>query len=239
MSEKILIIEDETRLVRTLRLYLEQAGFGVTAVHDGLQAIPAFRHERPDLILLDLNLPGKDGLDICRALRHDSNIPIIMITARSDEADRLIGLELGADDYIVKPFSPREMVARVRAVLRRTSGSQVASDIVHAGDLLLDLAGYRAWLGEHLLNLTQSEFELLSALARNSGRVLTRLQLLDEMPGLAYEGYERSIDQHIKNLRRKCKKAIGNIPIIETVYGVGYRLDPVTLATNEAKNNAS
>jgi DNA-binding response OmpR family regulator len=237
MSEKILIIEDETRLVRTLRLYLEQAGFGVTAVHDGTQAIPAFRHERPDLVLLDLNLPGKDGLDVCRALRHDSNVPIIMITARSDEADRLIGLELGADDYLVKPFSPREMVARVRAVLRRASGGQVVNDTVRAGDLLLDLAGYRAWLGEHLLTLTQSEFELLSALARNSGRVLTRLQLLDEMPGLAYEGYERSIDQHIKNLRRKIKKAAGDTPFIETVYGVGYRLDPVTLPPVKAGDN--
>jgi two-component system alkaline phosphatase synthesis response regulator PhoP len=239
MSEKILIVEDEAKLVRTLRLYLEQAGFGVTAVSDGAQAIPAFRSERPDLILLDLNLPGKDGLDVCRALRRDSNVPIIMITARIDEADRLVGLELGADDYIVKPFSPREVVARVRAVLRRVSNGQDRDDIIRAGDLLLDLAAYRAWLGQIPLALTQSEFELLSALARHAGRVMSRAQLLDEMPGVAYEGFERSIDQHIKNLRRKMREAAGSVEIIETVYGVGYRLEPISLSPTEAANDVS
>jgi DNA-binding response OmpR family regulator len=239
MNDKILIVEDEAKLVRTLRLYLEQAGFGVTAVHDGVQAIPAFRSERPALILLDLNLPGKDGLDICRALRRDSAVPIIMITARIDEADRLIGLELGADDYIIKPFSPREVVARVRAVLRRTSGGQGDNDLIRAGDLLLDLAAYRAWLGENLLALTQSEFELLSALARNAGRVISPTQLFENMTGIAYEGFERSIDQHIKNLRRKIRQAAGHVDLIETVYGVGYRLEPANLSTVEEKEDVS
>ena len=239
MSDKILIIEDEARLVRTLRLYLEQAGFAVTAVHDGAQAIPAFRSERPVLILLDLNLPGKDGLDVCRALRRDSDVPIIMITARIDEADRLIGLELGADDYVVKPFSPREVVARVRAVLRRAGSGRGTDDIIRAGDLLLDLAAYRAWLGEQLLALTQSEFELLNALARHAGRVMSRSRLLDEMPGVAYEGFERSIDQHVKNLRRKMREVAGSVEIIETVYGVGYRLEPVTLLQKRAAEDVS
>jgi two-component system alkaline phosphatase synthesis response regulator PhoP len=239
MNDKILIVEDEAKLVRTLRLYLEQAGFVVTAVYDGAQAIPAFRSERPALVLLDLNLPGKDGLDICRALRRDSAVPIIMITARIDEADRLIGLELGADDYIIKPFSPREVVARVRAVLRRTSGGQGDNDLIRAGELLLDLAAYRAWLGENLLTLTQSEFELLSALARNAGHVMSRAQLLENMTGIAYEGFERSIDQHIKNLRRKIRQAAGEVELIETVYGVGYRLEPVNLSAVEEMEDVS
>jgi len=225
MTDKILIVEDELRIVRTLRLYLEQAGFSTLAIHDGRQVIPAFRQERPALIVLDLNLPGRDGIDVCRALRRESNVPIIMLTARSDEADRLIGLELGADDYVVKPFSPREVVARVRAVLRRASGEVQESEVLQAGQLRVDLAGYRAWLGDEPLDLTQSEFEILATLTRNAGRVLTRAQLLDETQGIAYEGYERSIDQHVKNLRRKMRQAQGSADLIQTVYGVGYRLE--------------
>jgi DNA-binding response OmpR family regulator len=223
---KILIVEDEPQIVRTLRLYLEQAGFAVAAVYNGVEAIPAFRQERPDLILLDLNLPGQDGIDVCRALRRESAVPIIMVTARSDEADRLIGLELGADDYILKPFSPREVVARIRAVLRRVSGSLVDVDVLRAGELLVDTSAYRTWLGERSLQLTQSEFEILLALVRHAGHVLARSQLLEETQGIAYEGYERSIDQHIKNLRRKIRKVGGSPDIIQTVYGVGYRLEP-------------
>lgn len=228
--QKILIIEDEKRIVRTLRLYLEQAGFAVSAVHDGTQAVDVFRRERPSLLLLDLNLPGQDGLDVCRAVRREADIPIIMVTARTEEMDRLIGLELGADDYIVKPFSPREVVARVRAVLRRAAHGSVHNDMARAGDLLLDLAGYRAWVGEHLLTLTQTEFEILAVLVRNCGRVLSRLQLLQATQGVALDGFERTIDQHIKNIRRKLKEKAGDVSIIETVYGVGYRLDPVSLA---------
>jgi len=229
MSEKILIVEDEVRIVRTLRLYLEQAGFAVTAVHDGTQAVPAFRQERPSLVLLDLNLPGQDGLDICRSLRRLGNVPIIMLTARTEEMDRLIGLELGADDYISKPFSPREVVARVRAVLRRTHGSLANAEILQAGALQLDLAAYRVWIGGQLLDVTQTEFELMATLMRHKGRVLSRVQLLEAVQGVAHEELERAIDQHIKNVRRKLKEAVGDIPIIQTIYGVGYRLDEVEL----------
>lgn len=227
MADKILIIEDEHQIARLVRLYLEEAGFAGVEVHSGEQAIPAFRQEQPDLVILDLNLPGKDGLDICRELRRVSEVPIIMLTARSEEADRLIGLELGADDYVVKPFSPREVVARVRAVLRRTSGREKAPDMLRVGTLTLDLAGYRALVGGASLSLTPSEFEILSALARNAGRVLTRLQLLEETQGMAYEGYERTIDQHIKNLRHKIEDDAGHERLIQTVHGVGYRFDPV------------
>ena len=222
---KILIIEDEPQIVRTLRLYLEQAGFVTAAIYDGSQAIPAFRQERPDLVLLDLNLPGQDGIDVCRALRRESAVPIIMVTARSDETDRLIGLELGADDYVVKPFSPREVVARVRAVLRRVAGPMIDVDVVRAGDLLIDTAAYKAFVAGLPLTLTQSEFEILLALARHQGHVLNRSQLLEETQGIAYEGYERSIDQHIKNLRNKIKRSGGPANLIQTVYGVGYRLE--------------
>jgi two-component system alkaline phosphatase synthesis response regulator PhoP len=189
--------------------------------------------------LLDLNLPNRDGVDICRAIRRDSAVPIIMLTARSDEMDRLIGLELGADDYIIKPFSPREVVARVRAVLRRVGGGLGDTDIVRAGALLLDTAAYRVWLAENPLSLTQSEFEILLALARHEGRVLSRAQLLEETQGIAYEGYERSIDQHIKNLRHKIRKAGGSSKMIETVYGVGYRLEaPLDTAVSEEDHAA-
>jgi DNA-binding response OmpR family regulator len=229
MSEKILIVEDEVRIVRTLRLYLEQAGFAVTAVHDGTQAVPAFRQERPSLVLLDLNLPGQDGLDVCRSLRRSGNVPIIMLTARTEEMDRLIGLELGADDYISKPFSPREVVARVRAVLRRTRGSLANTEILQAGALQLDLAAYRVWIDGKLLDVTQTEFELVATLMRHKGRVLSRVQLLEAVQGVAHEELERAIDQHIKNVRRKLKEAVGDIPIIQTIYGVGYRLDEVEL----------
>jgi DNA-binding response OmpR family regulator len=226
MAHKILIVEDEQKIARLVRLYLEEAGFEALAIHDGAQAIPAFRHERPDLVILDLNLPGMDGLDVCRALRRESGVPVIMLTARTEEADRLIGLELGADDYVVKPFSPREVVARVRAVLRRSSGDSPRGETIRAGDLTLDLASHRAWIGEHEMVLTVSEFDILAALARDAGRVLTRLQLLDASQGVAYEGYERSIDQHVKNLRRKLEDEAGHPRVIQTVHGVGYRLDP-------------
>ena len=229
MSDKILIVEDEVRIVRTLRLYLEQAGFAVTAVHDGAQAVPAFRQERPSLVLLDLNLPGQDGLDICRSLRRLGDVPIIMLTARTEEMDRLIGLELGADDYISKPFSPREVVARVRAVLRRTQGGLTNANLLQAGALKLDLAAYRVWLDGQLVDLTQMEFELLATLMRHKGHVLSRAQLLQALQGVAHEELERAIDQHIKNVRRKLKEAAGDVAIISTIYGVGYRLDEVEL----------
>lgn len=227
MAAKILIVEDEQKIARLVRLYLEEAGYSASVIADGSLAVPAFRHERPDLVILDLNLPGTDGLDVCRALRRESNVPVIMLTARSEEADRLVGLELGADDYVTKPFSPREIVARVRAVLRRTQGELLAAETIQAGDLLIDPASRRARIAEHELALTVSEFDILAALARESGRVLSRLQLLEASQGVAYEGYERSIDQHIKNLRRKIEDEAGHERIIQTVHGIGYRLDPV------------
>ncbi|PID85289.1 MAG: DNA-binding response regulator [Chloroflexi bacterium] len=230
MTDKILIVEDEARIIRTLCLYLEQAGFSVCAVEDGGRAVEVFRKERPLLILLDLNLPGKDGLDICRELRRESNVPIIMLTARTEEMDRLIGLELGADDYIVKPFSPREVVARVRAVLRRVNSDSAEPDTLRAGDLFLDCGSRRVWLGDDDLSLTQSEFDILTALIRHQGRVLSRLQILEETQGVAYNGFERTIDQHVKNLRRKLRQSVGDTAIIQTVYGVGYRLDEVNLS---------
>jgi DNA-binding response OmpR family regulator len=226
MAQKILIVEDEARIARLVRLYLEEAGFEAMVIEDGRQAISAFKHELPDLVILDLNLPGKDGLDVCRELRRQSDVPIIMVTARSEEADKLVGLELGADDYVVKPFSPREVVARVRAVLRRTAGDVTRPELIRVGSLTLDPNAYRAEIGGEELSLTPSEFEILSVLAHNAGRVLTRMQLLEKTQGLAYEGYERSIDQHIKNLRKKMENEAGYPRIIHTVHGVGYRLDP-------------
>jgi DNA-binding response OmpR family regulator len=227
MAQKILIVEDEQKMARLVKLYLEEAGYQAVAVHDGGQAIYAFRQERPDMVLLDLNLPNVDGLDVCKALRRESDVPIIMLTARSEEADRLIGLELGADDYVVKPFSPREVVMRVRAVLRRVNVPQAPGEVIRAGSLLLDLASHRARIGDREMALTVSEFDILAALARDAGRVLSRLQLLEAAQGFAYEGYERSIDQHIKNLRRKIEDDAGHPRIIHTVHGLGYRLDPI------------
>ncbi|MGB3714410.1 MAG: response regulator transcription factor [Candidatus Promineifilaceae bacterium] len=237
MADKILIVEDEARIVRTLRLYLEKAGYSVSAVYDGSQALYAFRQEQPSLVILDLNLPGADGLDVCRSLRRHSSVPIIMLTARIEEEDRLVGLELGADDYIVKPFSPREVVARVRAVLRRVSGAEVGTEIVRAGNLKMDLAGYQAWLGVCPLSLTHTEFDLLTVMARNPGRVFTRQQLLDGTSGVAYEGLERNIDQHVKNIRRKMRMAVEDLEIIHTVYGVGYRLDPLAIPDGGEDHN--
>ncbi len=220
-----MIVEDDAKIVRTLRLYLEAVGFSVTAVFTGDHALPAFRRENPDLVILDLNLPNVDGLDICRSLRRESSVPIIMLTARVDEADRLIGLELGADDYIVKPFSPREVIARCRAVLRRSSGDLAIQDTVHSGDIILNLDTYQATVADVDVSLTRSEFEILAALMRRPGRVFSREQLLEETQGLAYVGYERSIDQHIKNLRKKLRQAFDeDAEVIETIYGVGYRL---------------
>lgn len=238
VQNKVLIVEDDLKIIRTLSLYLEEAGFVLTAVTRGDQAIPAFRREHPDLVLLDLNLPGADGLQVCRGLRRISNIPIIMLTARVDEVDRLIGLELGADDYIVKPFSPREVVARIRAVLRRAAGELSISDHLQVGDITLDLAQHQASVGAVDINLTRSEFEILTALLRSPGRVFSRVQLLEETQGVAYEGYERSIDQHIKNLRKKLRQALDDeTDVIETIYGVGYRLIQPLFASKESMSD--
>ncbi|MCX7839769.1 MAG: response regulator transcription factor [Anaerolineae bacterium] len=223
MAKKILVVEDEKKLVAILKGYLEQAGFHVVTASDGEQALAVFRHEKPALVLLDLNLPKLDGLDVCRALRKESNVPIIMVTARVEEADRLIGLELGADDYITKPFSPREVVARVRAVLRRAEGEPARAETFVAGELTLDLAKHSVRLKDREIELTPTEFDLLTVLMQNPGRAFTRLQLLDRVQGEAFEGYERTIDAHIKNLRQKIERDPKNPRYILTVFGVGYK----------------
>lgn len=223
MVDKILIIEDEVKIARTIRLYLEQEGYQVSAIHDGALALLALRNERPDLVLLDLMLPNVDGREICRQIRHESAVPIIMLTARSEESDKLVGLELGADDYITKPFSPREVVARVRAVLRRTRGLVQPSPLLRLGKLEIDLAQRSVIFNEIMLDLTPIEYDLLVTMAKRPGQVFTRLQLLESTQSVAYEGYERSIDQHIKNLRAKLQDEARNPTYIHTVFGVGYR----------------
>jgi DNA-binding response OmpR family regulator len=223
MGNKILVVEDETKIARTLSLYLEQAGFSVTISPTGTDALPSFRREHPDLVILDLGLPGMDGLDVAREMRREGNTPIIMLTARSEEADKLVGLELGADDYVTKPFSPREVVARVRTVLRRAQPPPLQPEVITVGDVSLDPARRTVQVSDCAVELTPSEFELLSAFVRHPGQVFTRLQLLDLTQGEAYEGYERTIDQHIKNLRKKIEPDPANPRYILTVHGVGYK----------------
>jgi two-component system alkaline phosphatase synthesis response regulator PhoP len=223
MSSTILIVEDEFELVRILRDYLERAGFRVETASNGTEAVSIFRHSPPDLVLLDLNLPGMDGLDVAREMRRHSDVPIVMVTARVEETDRLIGLELGADDYVTKPFSPREVVARVRAVLRRTQGASEKPAVIRAADVEIDLVRHRASIGGKPADLTPTEFSLLAALAGQPGRAFTRLQLLEAAQGEAYEGYERTIDAHIKNLRAKIEPNPRAPQYVETVFGVGYR----------------
>jgi DNA-binding response OmpR family regulator len=219
----VLIIEDEAELVKVLRAYLGQAGFEVLTASRGDSGLSTWEHKRPDLVLLDLNLPGMDGLDVAREIRRKANTPIIMLTARVEETDRLIGLELGADDYVVKPFSPREVVARVRAVLRRAGSTPVVPVVLRAGDLEIDLEAHTVSRGGQPIDLTPTEFSLLATLAGQPGRAFTRLQLLEASQGTTYEGYERTIDAHIKNLRAKIEPDSRNPKYIETVFGVGYR----------------
>jgi len=221
---KILIVEDEQRIVQLARDYLERAGYAVEAAADGTTAVPAARSSRPDLIVLDLGLPGRDGLDVLRLLRRESNTPVIILTARGEETDKLVGLELGADDYMVKPFSPKELVARVRAVLRRAEGTAEPAEVIRIGDLTLDVPRLRLTIGERPVDLTPTEFHLLAVLARQPGRIFTRAQLLDAVHGVAFESYERAIDTHIKNLRHKIEPDPRRPRTILTVYGVGYRL---------------
>jgi two-component system, OmpR family, alkaline phosphatase synthesis response regulator PhoP len=219
----VLIVDDEPKIVRLVADYLERAGFGVRSARSGEEALMRARTEAPDLVILDLGLPGVDGLDVTRSLRRSGDLPIIMLTARDDETDKLIGLELGADDYVTKPFSPRELVARVRAVLRRRAGAGEA-ETLRAGELVLDLPRMRLTRGGEPVELTATEFALLAAMARQPGRVFTRSQLLDAIHGIAFESYERAIDAHVKNIRRKLEPSPRTPRYLQTVYGVGYRL---------------
>jgi two-component system, OmpR family, alkaline phosphatase synthesis response regulator PhoP len=220
----ILVVDDESRITQLAHDYLAHAGFAVVIARDGPGALSAFKVEHPDLVVLDLGLPGLDGLDVTRALRKESNVPVIMLTARAEESDKLVGLELGADDYMTKPFSPKELVARVRAVLRRAeSAAPAAQDVLRALDLTLDVPRLRVTQGERRVELTPTEFELLATLVRQPGRVFTRAQLLDAVRGVAFESYERAIDAHIKNLRRKLEPNSREPRYILTVYGLGYK----------------
>jgi two-component system alkaline phosphatase synthesis response regulator PhoP len=224
VTQTILVVDDEARIVKLVRDYLARAGFRVIDARDGEAALTLARLEQPDLIVLDLMLPEVDGLDVCRRLRRESGVPIIMLTARVEEADRIVGLELGADDYVTKPFSPGELVARVRATLRRASGEVGPATVVRAGEIELDTAALTATVAGEPVELTATEFQLLLAMARQPGRIFNREQLLEAMHGVAYDGYDRSVDSHVKNIRRKIETDPRQPRYIQTVYGVGYRL---------------
>jgi DNA-binding response OmpR family regulator len=220
----ILVVDDEPKIAALARDYLEHAGFAVVTATDGRAALDAVGRSKPDLVVLDLGLPEVDGLDVTRSIRRDSSLPIVMLTARDDEIDKLLGLELGADDYLTKPFSPRELVARVKAVLRRVdAGAQAAPELIRAGDVTLDLPRMRADVAGRPVELTPTEFQLLATMAAQPGRIFTRSQLLDAVHGVAFESYERAIDTHIKNIRRKLEPDPREPRYVLTVYGVGYR----------------
>lgn len=220
----VLVVDDEPRIVQLARDYLEHAGFGVITAGDGHSALQAIRTRHPDLVVLDLGLPGVDGLEVMRTVRAAQQTPIVVLTARDTELDTLLGLELGADDYMTKPFSPRELVARVRAVLRRGERARDPADRIAAGDLELDVPRLRATLAGRPVDLTPTEFAILAAMAREPGRVFTRSQLLDAVHGVAFESYERAIDAHVKNIRRKLEPDPARPRYLLTVYGVGYRV---------------
>jgi DNA-binding response OmpR family regulator len=217
-------VDDEPKIIQIARDYLEHAGFSVLEARGGKSALAVVRAEKPDLLILDLGLPDMDGLDVCRAVRRDSNVPIIMLTARDQDADKVAGLELGADDYVTKPFSPKVLVARVRAVLRRLEGAGAGAEVIRAGGLELDVPRMRLTVAGRGVEVTPSEFQLLAALARQPGRIFTRAQLLDALHGVAFESYERAIDAHVKNLRRKIEPDPREPRYLLTVYGVGYKL---------------
>lgn len=227
--DRILVVDDDKKIVRLVRSYLEKANYDVLTAYDGETALHAIRHDEPDLVVLDLMLPDRDGWEITRIVRHDpaiAGLPIIMLTARVEDVDRIEGLELGADDYISKPFNPREVVARVRAVLRRVRGDlpPPSDQTVKLGDLRLDVTSHQLSLADKPIELTPTEFDLLKLMAENPGRAFTRLELIEQGLGYAYEGLERTVDSHIKNLRKKLKLTPDQPGYIETVHGVGYRL---------------
>lgn len=226
MAKKILIIDDEPKIVEICRDYLKASGFDVISALDGNIGLDKFHKEKPDLIILDLMLPNVDGLDICREIRKEATTPIIMLTARVDESDKLIGLELGADDYITKPFSPRELVARVRTVLRRVQGDSSA-EVIRSGNITLDRNRYVVVMGSKEINLTPTEFEILATLASQPGRIFSRAQLLIAVRGVAFESYERAIDSHIRNLRKKLNPSGEELDCIVTVHGIGYKFSNV------------
>ena len=221
-SEHIFVVEDEIKISKLLRDYLTQEGFTVTCLDRGDEVVSKVKKEQPALILLDLMLPGKDGLEVCREIRKFSTVPVLMLTAKVEEIDRIIGLELGADDYICKPFSPREVIARVKAVLRRSYAPTDLNQII-AGPLSLNAETHQVTIDGQPLKLTPSEFGLLKTMMASPNKVFSRSELLDRVQGYQFEGYDRTIDSHIKNLRKKIARLIPNQDIICTVYGVGYQ----------------
>jgi DNA-binding response OmpR family regulator len=225
--KKILVVDDEIQIVNVLRAYLEKAGYQVVTASDGSAALTIFRQSQPDFVILDLNLPIRDGFDVCRTIRRESDVPVMMLTARVEEADRLIGLELGADDYVVKPFSPREVVARVRTITRRMYKVLEKTDSLQVGDLVIDLAGHFVTRSGQVIDLTPTEFDILVVLAGQPRRVFSRMQIMEQAQGESFEGYERTIDAHIKNLRNKLEPNPKKHTYIHTVFGVGYRFDVV------------
>ena len=225
MSRKILVVDDEPQIIKVLKGYLEKAGFQVVTAGDGQMALQLFQREKPDFVILDLNLPGMDGLEICTAIRRESNVPILMLTARVEEADRIIGLELGADDYVIKPFSPREVVTRVRTILRRVDAHPSTGEVIRVGALMIDIEKHEVHVAEKAVELTPTEFDILVVLARHPRRVFSRLQIMEQAQGNAFEGYERTIDAHIKNIRLKLEPNPKKPAIIQTVFGLGYKLE--------------
>lgn len=227
MSKKILVVDDKLEIRKLLKSYFTQEGFEVVTAADGQEALFVARHEKPDVVLLDLMMPQMNGYDFLRTFSRESSTPVIVLTAKVDESDKVLGLELGADDYVVKPFSPRELAARVRAVLRRVEKSQrEPPQVLRAGEIMVDLQGHYARVGDQMVDLTPSEFTILATLISAPGRVFSRLELLERLQGIAYEGYERTIDVHIRNLRSKIEADPSQPRHIETVYGAGYRFAP-------------
>ena len=221
---KMLVVDDEKKIVDIVKAYLEREGYEVSAAYDGKSALEAVKQHPPDLVILDLMLPQVSGWDVCRALRANSNIPIIMLTARDDVTDKIIGLELGADDYVTKPFDPKELVSRVKAVLRRTNANSAPKAVLKVADLAINLDKRDVRRRGESIELTPMEFDLLATLAQDPGRVFSRMQLLDKVQGVAYEGYERTIDSHIKNLRKKIELDASHPQYVITVHGVGYKV---------------
>lgn len=220
----VFIVDDDVKLTKLLKSYFDKEGFVTYLAHEGSNVVPAVKEKKPDIIILDLMLPGMDGWEICRRIRRENDVPILMLTARDEEADRLIGLEMGADDYVTKPFSPREVVARARAILRRTQKTAVHAEPIKIGELTIDLERHLVKKGPAVLDLTPTEFKILELFAGNVDRVLTRLQIVERVQGYAFDGYERTVDAHMKNLRRKIEDNPKEPRYLQTVYGVGYRL---------------
>ncbi len=219
----VLIVDDDVKLVKLLQTYFAKEGFITYTVNDGLDALQAVREKKPDIMVLDLMLPGLEGWEVCRRVRRDNDIPIIMLTARDEESDRLVGLEIGADDYVTKPFSPKEVVARAKVILRRAHKETVRQEPIRAGSLSIDLERHQVSQANQHIELTPTEFKILELLAANAGKVFSRLQIVEQTQGYTFEGYERTIDAHIKNLRRKIEENPKEPQYIQTVYGIGYK----------------